>query len=60
MQSNLPQSNLLVPGSAAIFLKFVWSPGMDPWYSMTPIHLENRHENFKNDVKPIFKTIQFA
>lgn len=39
MQSNFPQFNLLVPRPTAVLLKFVWSSGMNSWYTMASIHI---------------------
>lgn len=39
MQCNFPQLNLLVPRPTAVLLKFVWSSGMNSWYTMASIQI---------------------
>lgn len=36
MKFDFPQFYLLVPGAAAVFLKFVGSSWMKPWFSQVP------------------------
>lgn len=36
MKFDFPQFYLLVPGAAAVFLKFVGSSWMNPWFSQVP------------------------
>lgn len=39
MQCNLPQFNLLVPWPTAVLLKFIWSSGMNSWYTVASIQI---------------------